>query len=102
MRDIRGDLRERAKLIERAIITEENRCKRLVDQLKRERDGKLQNLKVQLEAVNRLAEVAAWQYAARVAVAAAIRTAGAATDAITQFSRPPSTTVANTKVGRQA
>ena len=76
MRDIRGDLRERAKLIEQAIIIEENRCKKLIDQLKRERDGKLQNLKIQLEAVNRLAEVAAWQYAARAAVSSSYPNSG--------------------------
>jgi hypothetical protein len=83
VRDIRGDLQERAKRIEQAILAEENRCQKLIDQLEREHDSKLEDLKIQLAAVNTLADIAAWQQAARAAVAAAIGTASAATEAIT-------------------
>ncbi len=57
MRDIRGDLQDRAGLLEEQINAHEAQFDKLLDQLKREHDGRLEELKAELEAVNRLIEV---------------------------------------------
>jgi hypothetical protein len=54
MRDIRGELQERANLFEEQINAHEVQFDKLIDQLKREHDQRLQDLKTELEAVNRL------------------------------------------------
>lgn len=57
MRDIRGDLQDRANLLEEQINAHEAQFDKLIDQLKREHDGRLEDLKTELEAVNRLLEL---------------------------------------------
>ena len=57
MRDIRGDLQDRASLLEEQINAHEAEFEKLIEQLKREHDSKLEDLKAELEAVNRLMEV---------------------------------------------
>jgi hypothetical protein len=57
MRDIRGDLQDRAGLLEEQINAHEAQFDKLIDQLKREHDSRLKDLKAELEAVNRLLEV---------------------------------------------
>ena len=57
MRDIRGDLQDRAGLLEEQINAHEAQFDKLIDQLKREHDSRLEDLKAELEAVNRLLEV---------------------------------------------
>jgi hypothetical protein len=57
MRDIRGDLQDRAALLEEQINAHEAQFDKLIDQLKREHDSRLEDLKAELEAVNRLLEV---------------------------------------------
>lgn len=57
MRDIRGDLQDRAALLEEQINAHEAQFEKLVDQLKREHESRLEDLKAELEAVNRLMEV---------------------------------------------
>ncbi|HSD93473.1 MAG TPA: hypothetical protein VLB11_10665 [Methyloceanibacter sp.] len=54
MRDIRGDLQDRANLLEEQIIAHEAQFDQLVDQIKREHDQRLEDLKIELDAVNRL------------------------------------------------
>ena len=56
MRDIRGDLQDRASLLEDQINAHEAEFE-LIEQLKREHDSRLQDLKAELEAVTRLMEV---------------------------------------------
>ena len=57
MRDIRGDLQDRAGLLEEQINAHEAQFDKLLDQLKQEHDARLEDLKAELEAVNRLIEV---------------------------------------------
>jgi hypothetical protein len=57
MRDIRGDLQDRAGLLEEQIKAHEAQFDKLLDQLKQEHDARLEDLKAELEAVNRLIEV---------------------------------------------
>jgi hypothetical protein len=51
MRDIRGDLQERAKLLEEEIGAAQNEFDKLVEQLKLEHQGRLEDLKSDLGAV---------------------------------------------------
>ncbi len=57
MRDIRGDLQDRAALLEEQINAHETQFDKLIDQLKREHDTRLEDLKTELEAVSRLMEL---------------------------------------------
>jgi len=57
MRDIRGDLQDRAALLEEQINAHEAQFDKLIEQLKREHDSRLEDLKTELEAVNRLMEL---------------------------------------------
>ena len=57
MRDIRGDLQDRAGLLEEQINAHEAQFDKLLDQLKQEHDARLEDLKGEFEAVNRLIEV---------------------------------------------
>lgn len=57
MRDIRGDLQDRAALLEEQINAHEAQFDKLIDQLKREHDQRLEDLKTELEAVNRLLDL---------------------------------------------
>ena len=57
MRDIRGDLQDRAALLEEQINAHEAQFEKLIEQLKREHDSRVEDLKAELEAVNRLMEV---------------------------------------------
>ena len=57
MRDIRGDLQDRAALLEEQINAHEAQFEKLTAQLKREHDSRVEDLKAELEAVNRLMEV---------------------------------------------
>ena len=56
MRDIRGDLQDRASLLEEQINAHEIEFEKLIEQLKREHDSRLEDLKAELEAVTRLME----------------------------------------------
>jgi hypothetical protein len=56
MRDIRGDLQDRAALLEEQINAHEAEFDKLIEQLKREHDSRLEDLKTELEAVTRLME----------------------------------------------
>ena len=57
MRDIRGDLQDRASLLEEQINAHEAEFEKLIEQLKREHDFRLEDLKAELEAVTRPTEV---------------------------------------------
>ena len=57
MRDIRGELQDRASLLEDQINAHEAEFEKLIEQLKREHDSKLEDLTAELEAVTRLTEV---------------------------------------------
>jgi hypothetical protein len=57
MRDIRGDLQERASLVEQQINATQNQFKRLMEQLKVEHDSREIDLKAALSAVNRVIEI---------------------------------------------
>ena len=57
MRDIRGDLQDRANLLEEQISAHEAQFDKLIDQLKREHDQRLEDLKIEIDAVNRLLDL---------------------------------------------
>jgi uncharacterized protein involved in exopolysaccharide biosynthesis len=57
MRDIRGDLQERASLVEQQINATQNQFKRLMEQLKSEHDTRAIDLKAALNAVKRVIEI---------------------------------------------
>ena len=78
MRDIRGDLQDRAYMVQHQINAEHARFKTLVLQLKTEQDRRLEPLKAQLRAVNKLTDVAAWQYNVRAALTLSTAVAAAA------------------------
>lgn len=57
MRDIHGDLQERANLFEQQINAAQAEFEKLIEQLKKEQDSRLDDLKAELEAVNRVMEI---------------------------------------------
>jgi hypothetical protein len=57
MRDIRGDLQDRAALLGEQISAQEAQFDQLIDQLKREHDTRLEDFRAELDAVNRLMEL---------------------------------------------
>ncbi|MEZ0279393.1 MAG: hypothetical protein ACAH04_09390 [Methylibium sp.] len=57
MRDIRGDLQDRANLLEEQINAHQAQYDSLIEQFKREYDARLEDLKAELEAVNRLMDL---------------------------------------------
>jgi hypothetical protein len=57
MRDIRGDLQDRATLLGEQINAQEAQFEQLIEQLKREHDSRLEDFKAELDAVNRLMEL---------------------------------------------
>ncbi len=57
MRDIRGDLQDRAALLEEQINAQEAEFDQLIQQLKNEHDARLEDFRAELEAVNRLMEL---------------------------------------------
>ena len=85
MRDIRGDLRDRAFMVQRQINAEQAWFEKVIVQLKTEQEKRLEPLKAQLRAAYKLIDIAAWQYNVRsalllaTAVATAAETSAAAT-----------------------
>jgi predicted RNase H-like nuclease (RuvC/YqgF family) len=77
MRDILVDLSERANMIEQEIEHENSRFEQLIRRLKSEQDRRIEDLKNQLQAVRRLAEIASWQYNVRAALLLSSTVAGA-------------------------
>jgi hypothetical protein len=57
MRDIRGDLQERANLLEQQINAAKDHFEKLVEQLKREHESRLRDLKAELDTVNSVMEI---------------------------------------------
>jgi hypothetical protein len=57
MRDIRGDLQDRANLLEEQINAHQAQYETLIEQFKREYDARLDDLKAELEAVTRLMDL---------------------------------------------
>lgn len=57
MRDIRGDLQDRAALLEEQINAQETQFDNLIEQLKQEHDARLEDFRAELEAVTRLIEL---------------------------------------------
>jgi hypothetical protein len=56
MRDIRGDLQDRAKLLEEQIIADEAQFEKLVAQIRAEHEAKLEDLRAEFDAVTKLNE----------------------------------------------
>lgn len=57
MRDIHGDLQDRAALLEEQINAQEAQFEKLIGQLKREHESRLEDLTTELDAVNRLLDL---------------------------------------------
>jgi hypothetical protein len=57
MRDIRGDLKERANLLEQQLNAEQAQFEKLIEQLTREHESRVEELKAELEAVNRVKDI---------------------------------------------
>jgi cell division protein FtsX len=72
MRDIRGDLQERVNMLKQQIKAERAHFEALTAQLKKERESPIEELKAQLQAVNRLFELTTWQHNVRFAAARAL------------------------------
>jgi hypothetical protein len=72
MRDIRGDLQDRANMVEQQINAEQAQFERLIAQLKKKQGSRLEDLRAQLQAVNKLIEVTTWHRDVRMAVARAL------------------------------
>ena len=75
MRDIRGDLQDRADMFAQQISIENARFERVILQLKTEHDNQLEHLRAQLRLANKLLEFTDWHHnvcatlTARIAVA---------------------------------
>ena len=82
MRDIRGDLRDRADRLENQISAENSQFDKVMLQLRTKRDGDLQQLRAQLQLVNKLLEFAAWHDNVRANLAARIPVAEVAETSI--------------------
>lgn len=78
MRDIRGDLQDRADQLEEQISAENARFEKLISRLKTQRDSSLEHLRAQLRLVNKLLEFTAWHCNVRAALTARIAAAEAA------------------------
>jgi hypothetical protein len=57
MRDIRGDLQDRANLLEEQIKAQRGQFEKLIEQIKREHESRLEDMRTELEAVNTLMEI---------------------------------------------
>lgn len=57
MRDIRGDLQERANMFEQQINAAQNQFEKLIEQMQREKDSRIGDLNAELDAVNRVMEI---------------------------------------------
>ena len=77
MRDLRGDFQDRADMVEQQINAEHAQFDNLIEQLKREQDSRLEDLKAQLRAMTRFIELTIWQHNVRFAVARALALAAA-------------------------
>ena len=93
MRDIRGDLGDRAFMVQRQINAEHAQFETLIVQLKTEQETRLEPLKAQLRAVNKLIDVAAWQYNVRSALLLATAVATAAETSATAALQARTSTV---------
>ena len=62
MRDIRGDLQDRADMFEQQISIENAQFERVILQLKTEYDNQLEHLRAQLRLANKLLEFADWHH----------------------------------------
>ncbi len=67
MRDIRGDLQDRANLLEEQIKAQEAQFEHLIEQLHKEQDSKLTGLRTELDAVSRLMELESRRFEAPAA-----------------------------------
>jgi CII-binding regulator of phage lambda lysogenization HflD len=72
MRDIKSDLQERVDLVQKQINAEHAQFEKLIFQLKTEHNSRLEDLRVQLRAVNKLIDFSAWQHNVRAALLLAI------------------------------
>lgn len=57
MRDIRGDLQDRANLLEEQTKAQQAQFEKLIEQIKREHESRLEELRVEQAAVNTLMEI---------------------------------------------
>lgn len=78
MRDIREDLRDRARQLETRISTENAAFDQAISQLKTKLDSNLAPLRAQLRLAHKLLEFAAWHERVRADLAARIAVAEAA------------------------
>jgi hypothetical protein len=67
MRDIRGDLQDRATLLEEQIKAQEAQFEHLIEQLNKEQDSRLTGLRTELDAVSRLMELECRRFEAAAA-----------------------------------
>jgi septal ring factor EnvC (AmiA/AmiB activator) len=81
MRDIRGDLQDRADRLKQQINAAEAQFEKHFEQLKEEQTRRLEDLGAQLDAVKRLIAVATWYHNVLAAAAAALAAATAAAEA---------------------
>jgi hypothetical protein len=80
LRDIRGDLQDRADWLARQIKTAQEQFEKQCEELEREQGRKLADLEAQLDAVKRLLAVATWHQNVRSVMAAAVNAATVAAD----------------------
>ena len=85
MRDIRGDLRERASAIRQQISAQCAQYELLIAQQRSEFQDRLKDLEVQTRAVTQLLVYANWHHEVRMAVARALALAAAAEIASREF-----------------
>lgn len=97
LRDIRGDLRDRANVVEQQISAENIRFEQLILHLKAEQDRRVEHLSAQLQVVNKLLGFAAWQHNVWSALVGAIKVAEGAEAAITRPLDPRSAASKNLK-----
>ncbi len=87
MRDIRGDLQERADWFRQQIVAEQAEFESLTAQLQKEQINRLDDLQTQLEAVTNLLQFASWYHDVRMSAARALALAATAEIAAHTFSQ---------------
>ena len=89
MRDIRGELQDRASLLEDQINAHQAEFEKLIEQLKREHDFKLEDLTAELEAVTRLTEVELRRFSSAPTAAPTVQTREPVHHAVHQPAQQP-------------
>jgi len=93
MRDIRGDLQDRAHRIKQQIRAEQAQFEILLAQVRREHNDRLEHIRAQLAIVAKVLQLANWHHELRMSAARSLALAAAAEIAAREFAQVQSRSV---------